>query len=212
VVGRSEGVTRMRIRKAVPADAAGIARVHVDSWRTTYRGLVPDEHLQRLSYSRGQTVWESFLQAGEEGRFIFVAEDPAGGIVGFASGGPVRTPMPRATTAGEGPDAGEGRPASTPKPGRYEGEIYAIYLLAEHQRRGTGTRLLKAAASELMSLGLTSMVIWVLADNPARRFYEALGGRDVSCQDIEIGGQVLEEVAYGWLDLRELLERRDISR
>jgi hypothetical protein len=38
------------IREAAPADAPGIARVHVDTWRTTYQGIVPDQFLARLSY------------------------------------------------------------------------------------------------------------------------------------------------------------------
>jgi hypothetical protein len=33
------------IRRAVREDARAIARVHVDSWRTTYRGIVPEEHI-----------------------------------------------------------------------------------------------------------------------------------------------------------------------
>jgi hypothetical protein len=33
----------MSIRPATAADAAVIAKVHADSWRTTYPGIVPDE-------------------------------------------------------------------------------------------------------------------------------------------------------------------------
>ncbi|EPZ52573.1 hypothetical protein [Alicyclobacillus acidoterrestris] len=40
------------IRKAVPDDAAGVAKVHVDSWRTTYREIVNDEFLASLSYEK----------------------------------------------------------------------------------------------------------------------------------------------------------------
>jgi len=49
------------------------------------------------------------------------------------------------------------------------------------------------------------MLVWVLVDNhPARRFYEALGGQELRTQPIEIGGVTLEEVAYGWQDIRGL--------
>ena len=34
------------IRQATPEDARAIAAVHVDSWRTTYRGLLRDAYLQ----------------------------------------------------------------------------------------------------------------------------------------------------------------------
>ena len=32
----------MNIRKAVLDDSKGIAKVHVDSWRSTYRNIIPD--------------------------------------------------------------------------------------------------------------------------------------------------------------------------
>jgi hypothetical protein len=51
---------------------------------------------------------------------------------------------------------------------------------------------------------MRSMIIWVLAGNPSRLFYEALGGREVGRQDIVIGGVVLEEIAYRWPDLGAL--------
>ncbi len=52
---------------------------------------------------------------------------------------------------------------------------------------------------------MTSMKVWVLADNPFRAFYEALGGKYVSEKEIVIGGAPLIEVAYGWNELNVLL-------
>ena len=45
------------------------------------------------------------------------------------------------------------------------------------------------------------MLAWVLARNPSRRFYEAVGGELLGSQEIEISGVILEEVAYGWPDV-----------
>ena len=45
-----DGEHMVTVREAVPADARAIARVHVDSWRTTYRDIVPDSVLSQLSY------------------------------------------------------------------------------------------------------------------------------------------------------------------
>jgi hypothetical protein len=39
------------IREARTEDIAGIAKVHVDTWQTTYAGIVPDEHLANMTYS-----------------------------------------------------------------------------------------------------------------------------------------------------------------
>ena len=57
-----------------------------------------------------------------------------------------------------------------------------------------------------MQEGLHSLLVWVLANNPSQDFYSALGGQRVYEQEITIGGARLVEVAYGWLDIRELVE------
>jgi hypothetical protein len=48
----------VNVRRARLQDAAAIARVHVDAWRSTYRGIVPDEHLDGMSYERSKRNWE----------------------------------------------------------------------------------------------------------------------------------------------------------
>ena len=84
----------------------------------------------------------------------------------------------------------------------HTGELYVIYLLPEYQRRGIGLKLIVTTAAWLLDRGLRSMIVWVLAANwPARRFYEALGGAYLREQQINIGGTLLPEVAYGWSDL-----------
>jgi GNAT superfamily N-acetyltransferase len=170
------------VRAAGPGDAAGIASVHVDSWRTTYRGLVPDEHLAGLSYARGAAQWGARLGEPAGGTFVYVAEDATGAIVGFAAGGPAS-------------DAVAG----------YDGELHSIYLLAAAQGHGLGRRLVAAVARRLAEQGMGSMLVWVLAGSPARQFYEALGGHPIAEQPIAIGGAPLREVAYGWPDLAPLL-------
>ena len=58
-----------------------------------------------------------------------------------------------------------------------------------------------------MQAGMPSMLIWVLAKNPSRAFYEALGGQRVYEKQIVIGGETLVEVAYGWRDIHSLTYR-----
>jgi ribosomal protein S18 acetylase RimI-like enzyme len=175
----------MIIRKATASDAPAIARVHVDTWRTTYRGIVPDEALANLSYERREQVWRvAAAQSGQGGRGLFVAED-AGQIVGFASGGPERTG-----------DA------------LHKGELYAIYVLQASQGQGIGRLLAQQVGEALVSAELSTMLVWVLAANGgARRFYEGLGGRLVREQSVEVLGVTLPEVAYGWQDLPSLVSR-----
>ena len=90
----------------------------------------------------------------------------------------------------------------------YRGELYAVYLLEAHQRRGVGRRLACAVAHGLLSAGFESMLLWVLEENRrARRFYESLGGEQVGRKNIEIGGAALVEVSYGWRDITGLAGR-----
>jgi len=168
------------IRAAGPADARGIAEVHVAAWRATYGEIVPSGYLDRLSVDERERRWVTQLDPTAPA-FAFVAVDGAGRIVGFASGGLRR----------------DGDPA-------YAGELYAIYLLAERQGGGIGRRLVAAVARELAARGMPSMLLWVFAANPARRFYEALGGVYLGEQQFEIDGATLTEVAYGWRDTTPL--------
>ena len=42
------------------------------------------------------------------------------------------------------------------------------------------------------------MIIWVLADNPNRAFYERIGGREAGRRSIRVGGAPVDEAAYVW--------------
>ncbi|HMJ37922.1 MAG TPA: GNAT family N-acetyltransferase [Verrucomicrobiae bacterium] len=167
------------IRPALPVDAAEIARVHVDSWRTSYRGLLADDFLESLSEAGYTERWRRVI--GDGTSRVFVVEEPEG-IVGFASGGRER--------------AGESG---------FEGELYAIYIVAGSQRLGHGRELVRAMAAALRDMGLSDMIVWVLRDNvPAREFYERLGGSYVRSQPITIGATTLEEMSYGWRSLDDI--------
>jgi hypothetical protein len=64
--------------------------------------------------------------------------------------------------------------------------------------------LTEAVVTGLLHHDLSLMLMWVLSANPARAFYEALGGQYVAEQEITIGAARLVEVADGWRDLRRL--------
>ena len=80
----------MIIRQAALEDAAKIARVHVDTWRTAYRGIVPEEYLANMSYEESEKRWAGRLSDSEAKIRIYVAEDEAGHIAGFVCGGVTR--------------------------------------------------------------------------------------------------------------------------
>jgi ribosomal protein S18 acetylase RimI-like enzyme len=174
----------MLIRPAQISDAAAIARVHVDSWRTTYPGIVPDDYLTSMSYEQRSGVWQRILSELDEAQSIYVAEDDDGAVTGFAEGGPERSGDPD-----------------------YAGELYAIHLLEDSQRRGAGRRLVTSVVSDLARNGMRSMLVWVLEQNrSACLFYEALGGLPAREQEVSIGGATLAEVGYGWQDIGPLTQ------
>ena len=86
----------------------------------------------------------------------------------------------------------------------FAGELYAVYLLEEYQRKGIGRRLVGELCAWLLTQGLTSMYTWALEDNPYRRFYESLGGAEFRRQTMTLHGHDLVEVAYGWDDISSL--------
>jgi GNAT superfamily N-acetyltransferase len=173
-------LNQMTTRPAVVHDAPAIAEVHVESWKTTYKGIFPQCMLDRLSVSDRTRFWNETI-AKPSARFVtLVACNDAGRVVGFVCGGPERT----------------GKLGC-------DGELQAMYLLEGVQRQGLGTLLIRRFVRELRTLGFDSMAVWVLGRNTSRRFYEALGGRVITEQQIERGGESYVEIAYGWRDLSQ---------
>jgi ribosomal protein S18 acetylase RimI-like enzyme len=170
----------MTVRPACEEDIPSIAYVHVESWRTTYRGIVADSFLADLSYQKHEE--RNRRNMAQAGAIYRVAESPPDGIVGFLSGGPERS--------------GDLH---------FPGELYAIYILHQHRRHGGGRALVEQWAAMLRRGAINAALVWVLAENkPAIVFYERLGAKYLREQTIEIGGVALKEFAYGWEDLGTL--------
>jgi|SRR4029077_4683225 len=169
------------IRAATEHDAVAISHVHVQSWRTTYAGIVPEEYLATLNEAERVLLWREWLTRDIP---VYIA-DLDGETVGFISGGAIREPVQT-----------------------YDAELYAIYLLEQAQRQGIGTALLKKLAESLSSAGYRGMIVWVLEKNPSRYFYERSSAQIVTAKDIQIGGVMLSEVSYGWPDLQAITSPR----
>jgi ribosomal protein S18 acetylase RimI-like enzyme len=174
----------MKIRAAWISDAPALARVHVDSWRSTYRCVLPKDRLAALSYGHREQGWAERLEHADSQRTVtFVAEDQAGQVVGFSTAGP--------ETSGDAV---------------YKGELHAIYLLEAHQRQGHGRRLMHAAADAMARDGFPNIMLWVLSENHgARGFYERIGGRVIRERTVTIFEVDVMERAYGWDDIQSLV-------
>ena len=170
------------VRPAEARDAEQIARVRVDSWRTTYRGIVPEAYLAGMDVERSTQLWQRVLTAGQNTASVFVAERD-GEIVAFAAGNMLTEPRHDLNA-----------------------ELTAIYVQREFQRVGIGGRLVGQVARAQRSLGAHGMIVWVIAANkPARAFYESLGGTLLVEQPFEWDGIPLVEVGYGFADLDALI-------
>ena len=167
-------VVSMRIRPSQETDAHSISRVYINTWQDTYLGLVPFGYLYAMSPSRLQ---QGFINELKSNRAISYVAENAGEVLGFVSGGYER----------QGNDI-------------YSGEIYALYVLKNHQRQGIGADLVSALANKLNHCGIYSMLVWVLEHNPYRRFYEKISGMYLRKQRMPFSGEMLDTVAYGWID------------
>ena len=171
------------IRKAIPDDAKSISEIYVDSWRNTYAGLLPDDMLVGLDANAREARWWRHALADRPGRqAAFVAEGYGLGVVGFASGGAARD-----------------------RRFSYDGEVYTLYLLDDHHEIGLGKRLFITIAARLIETRGPSLIVWVLKGNPARFFYEALGGKLVGHRHGTMGGTSIEEFGFAWEDARSLI-------
>jgi GNAT superfamily N-acetyltransferase len=169
------------IRRANVGDAAGIAEVHTNSWKTTYTGIIAEEILINLDKDERTRRWREIISDPEGKQAVFVVEMGDGRIIGFSSAGAERSGDPI-----------------------YDGEISAIYLLKEYQRLSIGRRLFSVAAQELAVRGFQSLLVRVLTANSSCRFYEALGGIKLGEGEAHIGGSAYSDVAYGWKDIRRI--------
>ena len=146
-------MTTFTVRVARPADAAGMARVHVEGWRQTYRGLMPDEVLDAPDFvDRRECFWSAAL--GDDPRFAHVVAAVAvvdDEVVGIAMTGPT----PEA-------DRSDGTP---------DRALHVLCVLADHHGTGAGAALLDEAAPPSVA-----HMLWVADPNPrAQAFYTKHG-------------------------------------
>src|ERR1700722_814490 len=74
------------IRTADVSDAPAIARVHVDSWRSTYGSLLPADFLESLTEVAYADRWRRFISERSSRVYVVQEGEARSGVVGFASG------------------------------------------------------------------------------------------------------------------------------
>lgn len=186
------------IGPATGRDAAGIAKVYVDAWRSAYAAILPHRVLLGMSYEHQTRQWSGIIRTRAEAQLVFVAAEADHEVVGFTSFGLARL--------GDRPAGFTGA-----RDGEI-GEIYTLYVQPEFHERGIGRQLLAAAFAAMAGKGYGRAFLWVLRDNPARYFYERVGGKIVAERREHLWGCAVDQVCYGWPDLAQAIDRSALAR
>jgi GNAT superfamily N-acetyltransferase len=168
---------RFAIRPATIGDAEGIARAHTASWRTSYRGILPEAVLARIDVDQRVSSWQRTIE--DRSVLTLVAYDTTHqDIVGVCDAGRNRSPTGHAA------------------------EVYRLYFEHHARRHGLGSEMFERVTAWLRGQAMPSLVIWVLDNNHhARRFYEAMGGKPGPRLASRVHGFGVIEQAYVWDDL-----------
>lgn len=171
----------VRLRAAGLSDAPALARLHAESWRSAYRGMLGDAYLDGDIFAERAAFWHGALSQPPPNQHVIVAEHE-GGLVGFVS-------------AYGADDPGWGT------------RIEAVHVSPALKRRGVGARLMAEAAAwcgeAYPGLGI---YLHVLQPNvAAQRFYESLGAHNAESGVWKAldGGEV-PEFRYVWPDPQTL--------
>jgi len=138
----------LAVRPATVGDVPAMARVHVQSWRETYRGLMPDSVLDdpHLVGAREQ-FWAAALTDPRYAQNRAAVAELDGELIGVAMSGPVL-------------EAGPG-----------QRQLYVLYVLSSAFGSGAGPALLDAVLD-----AEESAMLWVADPNPrAQAFYRRHG-------------------------------------
>lgn len=171
------------IRPAGSADCAGIAAVQLRSYRTAYASFFPPSYFAGFSQAEQEQEWRELLGAQPVAELL-VALDPREEVIGYVLAHIQETGFPG-----------------------YGAEVIALHVRQEWKGHGVGGALLGAAVSRLRARGCNAAMLWTLQGNPARAWYERLGGQLLGEKRYDVDGWEITEVAYGWPDLAALLSR-----
>lgn len=143
------------VRDALLSDAASMARVHVAAWHATYRGLMPETLLDRVTLEERTARWTVNLATTDRARrntvYELVSSNGDRSVEGFATFGVSRD-----------------EPST--------GEVWALYVHPERWGIGAGRELMTDGLTHLKQRGFDEVMLWVLQGNHrAIRFYGAAG-------------------------------------
>ncbi len=163
--------TDIVVRKPQTSDAEALAELFGLSWRLAYTGIIPHAHLEGIIRRRSVEWWRG-VTSRSEGMLIL---EVSGTVAGYTTFGRARSK------------------------GRFQGEIFELYVTPTHQGLGFGEHLFEAARHALDVRRLSGLIVWALAENDqACHFYWRRGGRPVARLFDALGDAKVERIAFGW--------------
>ena len=158
------------IRTMEIEDAEAVTDILIDSWQTSYRGIVSNEYLDNMDKGiladRRRKQYRDYIVAVSEGRIV--------GYCWYVNDN-----------------------SFTKDVLEIDSEVIALYVDPKLKRQGLGRRLFSYVIDDLKKQGRKNMIIWCLKENyPSRKFYEKMGGMIIGEHMTNIGYKDYEEVGF----------------
>jgi ribosomal protein S18 acetylase RimI-like enzyme len=181
------------LRHAQLSDESAVARLHVESWRSAYRGVLRDEFLDGAVVADRGGLWKArFAELNRADQLILVSEE-GGDLQGFAC-------------------------VFFDADAEWGTLIDNLHVVPGLKGKGLGRELMGAVAQHLQRSGYRQLLhLWVFEKNAAARgFYERLGGTIATrITEATPDGDEAEVLRYFWPDLSFLTQARvvrDVDR
>jgi ribosomal protein S18 acetylase RimI-like enzyme len=172
----------VQYRRATIDDARIIAETHCASWLTTYPGLIADHVIvERTNVEKRAQGWHKILREGNSG--VWLAHDDQTPCLGLCSFDALRSKEVEA-----------------------DGQITALYLLQSAQRKGIGRALIAISMEQMIARNYESACVEVLKENPAEKFYLAMGGKLACTAHVQEFGVEIVESVYVWTNLAQAMK------
>jgi GNAT superfamily N-acetyltransferase len=166
----------MEIRESRIGDEIGIAKVRIETWRASYKSIIPSEYLASMREEDSADIWRKRLADPIANQQSFVAVSDAGEVIGFVIG-------------------------EVPEDESDKCELSGLYVSPSFQGCCVGKQLFIAMNRWFTSRGCRSMFLWTLRDGPAVKFYESQGGQLRADTKVSDFGQPVVQVSYFWPDV-----------
>ena len=174
----------MKLRPAQSSDYTAIARLHAESWRHAYRGILSDQFLDHDVHRERTELWQQRLGSPAGNQRVIVATTDEQ-IMGFACIFLDDDPV-------------------------YGTLLDNLHVSLQRQRTGMGKLLMQDCARIIQQEAVhQKLYLWVYESNTnARGMYERLGGQHAeTVEKVNEDGTVARACRYVWEDVASLIKQ-----